>query len=59
MDAPQVLLGLLYAALGISFLVTRGRVAARGRGFALLWLFIGVLLTANGVLRIVQALTGD
>jgi hypothetical protein len=59
MDASRVLLGLVYLLLGISFLVTRSRIAARGRGFALIWLFIGVLLTANGALRVVQALSGD
>lgn len=53
-----MLLGLLYLLLGIAFLATRGRVLARGRALALAWLFIGVLLTANGVLRMVQAATG-
>ncbi len=53
----QVLLGVLYLVLGIAFLSTRGRLAARGRTFALVWLFIGVLLTANGALRIVQSLS--
>ena len=53
----QILLGLLYVLLGIAFLVTRGRVAARGRPVALVWLFLGVLLTANGMLRIVQSLS--
>ncbi len=56
MDTPRVLLGVLYVALGLAFLATRSRVLARNRMFALVWLFIGVLLTANGVLRIVQAL---
>ncbi len=56
MDTAGVLLGVLYVALGLTFLVTRSRVLARNRMFALVWLFIGVLLTANGVLRIVQAL---
>ena len=53
----QVLLGVLYVVLGIAFLLTRSRVARRGRFFALLWLFIGVALTANGVLRLVQSLS--
>ena len=53
----QVLLGVLYVALGIAFLSTRGRVATRGRVLALAWLFVGVLLTANGSLRIVQSLS--
>ncbi len=56
MDAPRVLLGVLYVALGLGFLLTRRRVLARSRMFSLVWLFIGVLLTANGMLRIVQAL---
>ena len=54
MDTPRVLLGVLYVALGLAFLATRSRVRARNRMFALVWLFIGVLLTANGALRIVQ-----
>lgn len=53
----QVLLGVLYVVLGVAFLLTRRRVAARGRIFALVWLFAGVLLTANGMLRIVQSLS--
>ena len=53
----EVLLGVLYLILGIAFLSTRARVAARGRVFGLVWLFIGVLLTANGALRIVQSLS--
>ncbi len=55
MDAPQALLGLVYLTLGLAFLLTRSRMLARGRILALTWLFIGVLLTANGALRIVQA----
>ena len=57
MDAP-VLLGVLYVVLGVAFLASYGRVRARSRVLSLAWLFIGVLLTANGVLRIVQALDG-
>ncbi len=53
----RILLGVLYVVLGIAFLLTRGRVAARGRPIALAWLFLGVLLTANGMLRIVQSLS--
>ncbi len=53
-----MLLGLLYLLLGIAFLATRSRFLGRSRGLALAWLFIGVLLTANGVLRMVQAATG-
>ena len=56
-DSSQVLLGVLYVVLGLAFLGTRGRVAARGRMLALVWLFLGVLLTANGALRIVQSLS--
>ncbi len=56
MDTPQVLLGLLYVILGLAFVFTRNRVLARSRVLALVWLFIGVLLTANGALRVVQAL---
>ena len=53
-----MLLGLLYLLLGIAFLVTRSRYLGRSRPLALAWLFLGVLLTANGVLKIVQAATG-
>ncbi|CAA9487141.1 MAG: hypothetical protein AVDCRST_MAG38-2409 [uncultured Solirubrobacteraceae bacterium] len=53
----RILLGVLYVVLGIAFLLTRGRVAARGRPVALVWLFLGVLLTANGTLRILQSLS--
>ena len=53
----QVLLGVLYVVLGIAFLLTRSRAAGRGRVFALVWLFIGVALTSNGVLRLVQSLS--
>ena len=56
MDASQVLLGLVYVILGLAFLLTRTRVLARGRLLALVWLFIGVLLTANGAVRVIQAL---
>ena len=56
MDESQVPLGLLYVVLGLTFMLTRSRVLARSRMFALVWLFIGVLLTANGALRIVQGL---
>ena len=59
MDTPRILLGVLYVVLGLSFLATRSRVLARSRMFALVWLFIGVLLTANGALRIVQALGAE
>ena len=52
-----VLLGVIYVALGIVFLLTRSRVATRGRALALAWLFVGVLLTANGSLKIVQSLS--
>lgn len=52
-----MLLGLLYLLLGIAFLVTRSRFLGRSRALALAWLFIGVLLTSNGALRIVQAAT--
>ena len=57
MDSPQFLLGSLYLVLGIAFLATRSRVLERSRMLALVWLGLGVLLTANGVLRIVQALS--
>lgn len=53
----QVLLGVLFVALGIAFLLTRSRVATRGRAIALAWLFLGILLTANGSLKIVQSLS--
>lgn len=53
----QALLGVIYVVLGIAFLITRSRVATRGRPVALAWLFIGVLLTANGSLKIVQSLS--
>lgn len=53
----QVLLGVLYVVLGVAFLLTRSRVAIRGRIVALVWLFAGVLLTANGAMRIVQSLS--
>jgi hypothetical protein len=56
MDTAQVLLGVVYVVLGLAFLLTRSRVLARSRMLSLVWLFIGVLLTANGALRIVQAL---
>ena len=54
----QILLGTLYVVLGIAFLATYGRTRARNRMLGLVWLGLGVLLTANGVLRIVQALSG-
>jgi hypothetical protein len=54
----QILLGTLYLVLGIAFLATRSRMVERGRVLALVWLGLGVLLTANGALRIVQALSG-
>ena len=53
----QALLGIVYVVLGIAFLLTRSRVATRGRALALAWLFVGVLLTANGSLKIVQSLS--
>ncbi len=56
MDDSQVLLGLVYVILGLAFVLTRNRVLVRSRVLALVWLFIGVLLTANGALRVVQAL---
>ena len=59
MDESEVLLGVVYVVLGLAFMVTRSRMLARSRMFALVWLFIGVLLTANGTLRIVQGLGGQ
>ncbi len=56
MDATQAVLGLVYVILGLAFIVTRSRVLVRSRALSLVWLFIGVLLTANGTLRVVQAL---
>jgi hypothetical protein len=58
MDTAQMLLGLLYLLLGIAFLATRSRFSGRSRALALAWLFLGVMLTSNGVLRMVQAATG-
>ena len=58
MDTAQMLLGLLFLLLGTAFLATRSRFVGRSRAIALAWLFLGVLLTANGVLRMVQATTG-
>ncbi len=57
MESSEFLLGLLYLALGIAFLATRSRVLARSRLLALVWLGLGVLLTANGALRILQGLS--
>lgn len=53
----QVLLGALYVALGLAFVFTRSRAAQRSRTLALVWLFLGVLLTANGTLKLVQSLS--
>lgn len=58
MDTSLALLGLLYVALGLIFIVTRSRFVGRSRLMALAWLFLGVLLTANGALKIVQAFAG-
>lgn len=58
MDSTQILLGLLYLILGIAFLATRGRMLQRSRGLALAWLGLGILLSANGALRIFQAVAG-
>jgi hypothetical protein len=55
MDSSGVLLGVLYVILGLAFMFTRSRFVGRSRGLALVWLFMGVLLTANGALKIVQA----
>ena len=55
MDTNQVLLGVVYVALGLAFMSTYGRVRSRSRGLSLLWLFMGVLLSANGVLKVAQA----
>ena len=52
-----MLIGVLFVVLGIAFLATRSRVATRGRAMALAWLFLGVLLTANGALKMVQSLS--
>jgi hypothetical protein len=56
METSKVLLGLLYVLLGLAFLFSRGRFAGRNRGLALIWLFMGVLLTANGALKVLQGL---
>lgn len=53
----ELLIGVIYVVLGIAFLLTHSRVATRGRAMALAWLFVGVLLTANGALKIVQSLS--
>lgn len=58
MDTRQIVLGLMYLVLGLVFILTRSRILARSRLLSLLWLFMGVVLTANGGLKIVQAL-GD
>jgi len=57
MDTSAVLLGVVYVALGLTFLSTYGRMRSRSRALSLLWLFMGVLLTANGVLRVIQTAT--
>ncbi len=57
MDSPQLVLGLLYLVLGVAFLATRSRMLERNRVLSLVWLGLGVLLTANGALRIFQALS--
>ena len=53
----QILLGTLYVVLGIAFLASYNRTRERSRMLSLVWLGLGVLLTANGALRIFQALS--
>lgn len=58
MDTSLALLGLLYVILGLIFIFSRSRFIGRSRLMALVWLFLGVLLTANGALKLVQAFAG-
>ena len=55
MDTSHILLGIVYVALGLVFMTTYGRMRSRSRALSLLWLFMGVLLSANGVLKVIQA----